>query len=238
MLLAGRTFDRLQRAVRAEQLQPEAHGQAGRNGAHQRVQPRHELLAHREQRPAPPVAQRHAQLVEEHLAARVIGRIDRHDLLELVDDQDDALLRIGFLDLREVGVQRGRGKRLQRRRFCPLRRFFVQAEQQAEQVAVDVRAAGQLLGQLGVDARHGQYQEVLGLEVRDQRGLDQRGLARAGRRVEQHDAVGDELVEQAPLLAAAAVERLALLVGPCADVGVLARIGAHVRGPLPCDVSC
>ena len=79
-----------------------------------------------------------------------------------------------------------------------------------------------------------QHLESLGLELGHQPGGDQRGLAGARRGVEQHDALGDQQVEQIGGLPVAPVEGVASAEGLRPDVRVASRLrgadlGAHER---------
>ncbi len=71
-----------------------------------------------------------------------------------------------------------------------------------------------------VDADDRQDMEANFAQARDESGVDQRGFAGAGGRVEQNDALSDEQVEQILQLVIAAVEGLTGFEGAWANVGI------------------
>ncbi len=90
----------------AQQIEPVGAAEARRDRAQIGRQGRDIVLAHREQRPAAAVAQRGAHLRKEDGLGSQIGRLDRQDLLELVEDQHLAVALARPWPLIEVVRQR------------------------------------------------------------------------------------------------------------------------------------
>ena len=210
-----------------------------------RIQRRHIVLAQRQQHPQVGIV--HQRLVE--LAKKVLpllpaARMSGDDLLELVQDQD---------------IGRGRGRRL-RLRFCRRgliveRRPVLAAEtvqkalqrQAGKTVGVadalvqqaghqveeeDVVDAGDGGGQVAADTRHRQHSETVLLQVRNQAGVDEGTLARAGLGVEKQQPLRHDARRQIARLALAAKEEPSLLaqIGARANIWIAGDLGCRCHG--------
>ena len=221
----GRLHGR-QRGCPIEQVEAEGRPQLARDRRAVRVEPGDEVLAHRHHQPHPVVAQRLAELGEERLPRRDRRRLDRQQLLELVEHQHLRVLALALTTAREVLRQRQPGERRQLE-LPRLRHILLEAQQRAQHISVHARRRARR--RLEPDAHDRPDRKARRLQPRDQPGLQQRALAGPRRRVEQHDALGEHPVVQPRHLAVAAVQRLARAERPRPDVGVSS--GAHP--PLP-----
>lgn len=169
------------------------------------------------------VAQRLAELAEERRLARDVGRVDGQHLLELVEL--DHLVGVGGSSAPQVLRQRATGQR--RDALLPVPRdILLQAQQRAQHVAVHARRRAPR--RWHAKAHDRPDREPLGAQPRQQPGLQQRALARVRRRVEQHDALREQQVEQARQLAVTPVQPLAGPQRARPDVRVVAPPRAHV----------
>jgi len=163
------------------------------------------VLAHAEQRPPATVLERRTQFVEEVPLDRVVPGVEDEGLLELVEDQQfvagaEVVLRAPLAQVAvEAQVQQLAWRALAVRSYARLERL-----QRAQQVPVGVRDRG-VRAERHPD--HGGHLEPAFQEPRDQAGSNERCLPRPGRGVQQHDALGDQEVDQPPDLAIAAVDR-------------------------------
>jgi hypothetical protein len=152
------------------------------------------------------------------LAARSVG----HDLLELVEDED-RVARPSVEVAAAVQVPGdGQLREVPDRALLVGRQTVLEGEQGVEDVGVRHRCARhrrvgwELVGQ--ADDR--QHLEAVVLEPGYEAGPDERRLAGARRRVQQHHTLGDEQVDEVLGLAIASVEPVAAVEGPRPDEGV------------------
>ena len=86
-VLLGRTPHRRLGSFDSEEVEAVAGTEPLRHQREVRIELRDEVLAHREQRPPTPVPQCDAELVEVRPLLVLVGRVEREQLLELVEDQ-------------------------------------------------------------------------------------------------------------------------------------------------------
>ena len=155
------------------------------------------------------VPQHEAELLEERDPLVLADRIECEQLLELVEQQawigtrrqaiDAALHVVGEADDRELlGCE-----------LVPWRSGLLQGEEHAERVAVPYRHGLQRRwhGMAHTDGR--EHGEGMFRQLGTQPGLEQRTLPGTGRRVQQHDALGDQEVGELTDLVCPAVQVLA-----------------------------
>ena len=118
----------------AQQVEPVAGGETGGDELQVGLELRNAVLTHGEERPAPAVPEDLAQLREERRLRVVVDRVEREELLELVEDQAHVAVRLICGDDsvevgREVGLSVGSTE-------VGRSALFVQGEHRAGQVAV------------------------------------------------------------------------------------------------------
>ena len=79
--------DRDRRRIRPEEVQAIPDREASRDECEVGIELGDEVFAHREQRPATAVPERDAELRQEGGLGRMVGRVEREQLLELVEDE-------------------------------------------------------------------------------------------------------------------------------------------------------
>src|SRR5262249_4978725 len=132
------------------------------------------VFAHREQRPATAIAQRRADLAEEGGLGGLIARVDRQNLLELVEEQHIGLGRaVGSGAPPQIGVQVKR-RQLGQRDLLVGRQTLLQREQRAEDIAIGDGDAFAQAGWLHADADRRQDMKTLFDQSWQQLRLEQR----------------------------------------------------------------
>ena len=197
-----------------KQIEPVGRRQARWDGLEQRLERAQIILAQQKQRPAARIFQQRAQLAEEGRLRRPVVRVGAQHLLELVEDKN-----LLGLSRRLAGQIVGQAERCQRLYGQMLggRTALVETEQRG-----DAEAIGAAHRQLGAHTDDRAYQKALVAQARDERGAHQRAFACPRRRVQQHEATGQQQVKQLLQLALAPKEAcaLALLEGARADVWI------------------
>ena len=126
------------------------------------------------------VGQRLVDLPEELLALLPLAGIGRDDFLELVDDQH----AVGVVGVGRMGGQVvGQALRGQFGEGCLT---VVDVAQHVEGIDVGDLFQGNAVGQLAAGAGAAEDGEALVTQAREQAGIEQRTLARARRRVKEH----------------------------------------------------
>ncbi len=85
--VGGRLTDRDRRRIRPEEVQAIPDREAIRHECEIGIELGDEVFAHREQRPPTPVAERDAELRQEGGLGRMVGRVEREQLLELIEHE-------------------------------------------------------------------------------------------------------------------------------------------------------
>ena len=199
-----RPGDGLHRRVRPQQVDAVSRLEMVGDQCQIRIELRDEVLTHREQRPPATVGEHPAQLDEELLFRVPVGGIEGEDFFELIEDQTWILvgrLRVEPADV-VVEVHPGQVGGIH---LLLGRPGLLQRGHHAEDVAVGF---GLVAGarRFVANANRREHLELSLLQLWAEPGLDERGLAGAGHRVEQNDPMGHEARSKLPDLSGPAVD--------------------------------